>query len=226
MVERPHSRYTREKTWAAFYSQHMNAGYAMVLWSATNNSLDVVWCETPARVKEVEQDFQLRSEELKQHYANNDTPYDSAITAVVLAKSSDYHHYHLAEYIDARLVICGLHDSYLQTRVLEMRTNSRYEPRATVVKIGSPDFERIRGTQFGHNIFIGALVCGDTTAIAYRDDKKRVPVRTRNRIIREVHDLQKKKYQGRPLAFLNEGERRAIGAKISQGLLQYHSKRA
>ena len=42
MPERPYSRYTRAKTWAALYSQHINAGYALVPYSATNNSIAVI----------------------------------------------------------------------------------------------------------------------------------------------------------------------------------------
>jgi hypothetical protein len=33
--------------------------------------------------------------------------------ALVLARSSDYYRYHLANHPAFRLVICGLHDSYL-----------------------------------------------------------------------------------------------------------------
>src|SRR5215475_1443910 len=44
MAERPYSRYTREKTWAGLYSQHLTAGYALVPWSKTNNSITVISC--------------------------------------------------------------------------------------------------------------------------------------------------------------------------------------
>src|SRR5207245_5359339 len=84
--------------------------------------------------------------------------------AVVLARSSDYYHYHLADHPALRLVVCGLHDSYLQLPVWEMRTNQRYEPRATTVAMTSPDFAHLRCTQFGHNILLGALINGDSTA--------------------------------------------------------------
>ena len=47
MAERPYSRYTRAKTWAALYSQHLNAGYAWVPFSRTNNSIAVISCATP-----------------------------------------------------------------------------------------------------------------------------------------------------------------------------------
>ncbi len=45
MAERPYSRYTRASTWAALFSQHLNAGYALVPLSATNNRIAVIRCK-------------------------------------------------------------------------------------------------------------------------------------------------------------------------------------
>ncbi len=138
---------------------------------------------------------------------------------MVLARSSDYYHYHLADHPDFKLVICGLHDSYLHLPVWEMRTNRRYDVRETAVAIASPDFDRLRHTQFGHNILVGALACGDHAALAFLGT---LPPRTQNRMRREVEQLQERRYRGRPLAFLTEAERREIGSKISDGLRRYH----
>jgi hypothetical protein len=45
------------------------------------------------------------------------------------------------------------------------------------------------------------------------------------RIKAEVDALQATHYQGRPLAFLTEAERREIGQKISTGLKRYHAQK-
>jgi hypothetical protein len=244
MAERPYSRYTRERTWAAVYSQHMNAGYALVPYSRTNNSIDVIWCKTPQGVQEQADILSAQADVCRSYYelvaslkADDDTlvPQQPAVPvpdvlkrarhAVVLAKSSDYHHYHLVDYPDFKLVICGLHDSYLRLTVWETRANQRYSPRQTAVSITSPDFERIRCTQFGHTILVGALVEGDQDAIAFKNDHRKLPARTRRRIEHEVDLMQHVRYQGRPLAFLTDAERQVIGAKISEGLKRYHAQR-
>jgi hypothetical protein len=165
------------------------------------------------------------ADECETYYSHKLTP-DQAPTiltkarqAVVLARSSDYYHYHLEDHIDFKLVICSLHDSYLHLPVWETHTNKRYKTRETAVALTSPDFERLRCTQFGHAILIGALVNGNQDALAFLD---RLPLRTRSRIMREVDELQHRRYRGRPLAFLTEAQRREIGSKISEGLLRYY----
>jgi hypothetical protein len=233
MAERPHSRYTRAKTWAALYSQHLTAGYAIVPMSLTNNSLAVISClEAKKPDQDLAKDTQSMADLLLKHADECETYYSRKLTpdqapailvkarqAVVLARSSDYYHYHLGDYIEFKLVICGLHDSYLHLPVWETRTNKRYKARETAVPMTSPDFERIRCTQFGHAILLGALVNGNQDALALFD---RLPPRTRRRIMSEVDALQHTRYRGRPLAFLTEAERQEIGSKISEGLLRYY----
>ncbi|SRR6266567_5493415 len=225
MAERPYSRYTRAKTWAALYSQHINAGYALVPYSATNNSIAVIRCKDATDTQATMRELLVHASECEAFYTIRQTPdkapaiIQRARHAVVLARSSDYYHYHLADHPDFSLVICELHDSYLHLPVWEMRTNQRYEVRQTAVAIASPEFECIRCTQFGHNILLGALANGDQTAIAFT---RQLPPRTQNRITKEVDELQEKRYRGRPLAFLTEAEHREIGSKISEGLRRYH----
>jgi len=68
MAERPYSRYTRVKTWAALYSQHTNAGYAIVPWSRTENSVDVISCKDAKNpAQDLARDTQRKAEELLQH---------------------------------------------------------------------------------------------------------------------------------------------------------------
>ncbi len=229
MAERPRSRYTRAKTWAALYSQHINAGYALVPWSATNNSIAVIRCKSPEEVQATMRDLLNHEEECAAFYGTKQTPdkaptfLEKARQAVILAKSSDYYHYHLSDRPDFQLVVCGLHDSYLHLPVWEMRTNTRYKPRITSVAISSPSFERISRTQFGHNILIGALISGDPEASVFFS--KHLQTWTQRRITRKVQEMQRLRYRGRPLAFLNEAERREIGKKISEGLKRYHEQK-
>lgn len=228
MAERPYSRYTRAKAWAALYSQHINACYALVPYSATNNSIAVIRCDTPEEVQKKMQSLLERANECAIYYGTKQTPEKApailakARHAVVLARSSDYYHYHLADHTDFNLVICGLHDSYLHLPVWEMRTNRRYNVRETAVSLSSPDFDRIRRTQFGHTILVGALASGDKTALSFLAN---LPPRTQSRIRKEVDELQETRYRGRPLAFLTEAERREIGSKISEGLRRFHEQK-
>lgn len=239
MAERPYSRYTRPKTWAALDRQHLNAGYALVPYSRTNNSIDVISCiDARNKTQDVAKDTQAMIHQLLQHadecrdyYAKRHSSEQAPTilaeairtkklrSAVVLARSSDYYHYHLDDYTGFSLVICGLHDSYLHLPVWEMRTNRRYRPRETAVSLTSPDFERIRSTHFGHSMLLGALLNGDEQAIAF---KKTLPPRTQRRIEREKEELQRTRYRGRPLAFLTDAQRSDIGSKISAGLRRYH----
>jgi hypothetical protein len=232
MTERPRSRYTRAKTWAALYSQHINACWAWIPNSATNNSIGLVKCATPEEAQTVQRALLKASDECEAYYSKKLTP-DQAPElikgrerhAIVLAKSSDYHHYHLAEYHQFRLVICGQHDSYLHLPVWETSTNRQYKARETAVPLTSSQFKAIRGTKRGHQIFLGALVSGDKDAIALRDDPTFLPERSRRRIITEVNNIQRYRYHGRPLAFLTEAEREQIGGKISTSLRLYHERK-
>ncbi len=230
MSERPYSRYTRERTWAALHSQHLNAGYALVPWSATNNSIVTIRCASLEDAQKTMVLLLAHEEECKAYYASKQTPdkapafLEKAREAVVLAKSSDYYHYSLSNYPEFKLVICGLHDSYLQIPVWEMKTNKRYSARETAIAITDPSFNTLRCTQFGHNILIAALSEGDKDAIAFRD-RKDLPVRTRTRLIQEAQDLQDSHYRGRPLAFQTDAKREEIGKKISDSLKRYHANK-
>ncbi|SRR6266567_5533352 len=228
MPERPYSRYTRQKTWAALYSQHTSACYALVPYSATNNSIAVIRCKDAKETQATMRELLNQASACEAFYATRQTPEQApaliqrARHAVVLAKSSDYYHYHLADHTELALVVCGLHDSYLHLPVWEMRTNQRYQAHETAVTIASPDFDRIRCTQFGHNILLGALISGDESALSFLTS---LPPRTQSRMRKEVEDLQERRYRGRPLAFLTEAQRREIGGKISESLRCFHEQR-
>jgi hypothetical protein len=219
--------YSRAKTWAALYSQHTSACYALVPYSSTNNSIAVICCASPEDTQRTMRALLEVAEACAAFYTKKHTPEKAPAIltktrhAVVLAKSSDYYHYHLADHPELGLVVCGLHDSYLHLPVWEMRTNQRYIPRETAIPIASEGFDRIRRTAFGHTVLVGALINGDQTALTFL---RSLPPRTQRRIRTEVEELQATRYRGRPLAFLTEAERREIGSKISAGLRRYHTQ--
>lgn len=259
MAERPYSRYTRAKTWAALYSQHINAGYAIVPWSRTENSVDVINCREVGRSdQDLAKDTQRKAEELLLHEEaiaryyqfrpplggpqEDLAPSDQKIKsltpprilaeaiqakrlriAVVLAKSSDYYHYHIEDIPEINLVICGLHDSYLLVPVWEMNTNRRYRSRETAVALTDPKFNRVRCTQFGHSILLTAYAKGEPEAVSFVEQK--LPERTRSRIKQKADDLQYRNYRGRPLAFRNAAKRQEVAEKIRQGVIDYHARK-
>ncbi len=248
MAERPYSRYTRAKTWAALYAQHITACYALVPYSATNNSIAVIRCTSPEETQRTMRELLTKAEACAEFYGMQETPDPApapgkpashaglhqtpdpvppflakARHAVVLARSSDYYHYSLADYPELRLIVCGLHDSYVHLPVWETRTNTRYRPRDTAIALTSPDFDRLRCTQFGHAVLVGALLNGDATALDFFQEK--LPPRTQSRLTAEVATLREKRYRGRPLAFLTEAKRHEIGQKISDGLHRSYAQR-
>lgn len=240
MSERPYSRYTREKAWAALYSQHINAGYVLIPHSRTNNSIAVIRREPAEKVQEITQKMYEHADQCDAFFNQGDEagpkkPDDPEVAdllkrskhAVVLARSSDYYYYHLDDKEDTGelgLVICGLHDSYLQLPVWELRSNKRYGARETSIDMASPDFEHARKTQLGHTILLGALHNGDKTASAFLEALKKRQERSYWRIRAEVDAMQEAQYRGRHLAFMTELERKEVGAKISQGLKRYHAQ--
>jgi hypothetical protein len=237
MAERRYSRYTRERTWLALVSQAENTQYCIVPYSQTTNSVSLV------RIREAEEN-RSQVQKLLDEYGHEmgewengkipDKPalHRKCLEAVVLARSSDYYRYHLAEYGPQKidLVVCGLHDAYCLLPVLEMRTNRRYAARETSIDIQSPEFAKVRKTEYGHTILLTALVKGDQKALAFLDQrgsdgKFLISVSTRNRIKREVVDLQTKVYRGRPLAFMTKEEAEKHAANIKEGMKKHHAKK-
>ena len=248
MAERPYSRYTRAKTWAALYSQHINAGYAIVPWSLTENSIDMINCKGGTDIardtQHMAEELLLHSHAIAEYYrlrqpvdldTEEEEPKDlpspqilaDAIAAnrlrraVILARSRDYYHYSLEDG-PFDLVICGLHDSYLHVRAWEMNTNRRYRPHETAVSLTDPTFDQVRCTQFGHSILLAAYAKGDQDAIAFVEGK-RFPERSRTRMRHEADQFQHQTYRGRPLAFRNAAKRKEVAQKISQSLIEYHA---
>src|SRR5437660_4039899 len=100
---------------------------------------------------------------------------DKDYRAVVLARSSDWYYYRLnctkQFQHGIECVICGTHDSCIDRPVLALDALRWYEPRKMRADLGElepkldaqgepvPDeFDRVRKSQYGHNMLIGALM--------------------------------------------------------------------
>lgn len=131
--------------------------------------------------------------------------------AVWLLRSSDWYR-HSFNFASGRwhgisCVVCGTHDSCLEhVPVLAVDARRWYEPMEMRVKSLAPvtvndqgrasdSFERLRKTHYGHNMLLGALMCGRDDAFARL---KTLPSRTRRRIEAEVKLLHYRR-PGRPL---------------------------
>jgi hypothetical protein len=133
------------------------------------------------------------------------------LRAVILARSSDWHVYSLNYPLwkhGITAVVCGTHDSCLPIPVLALDSMRWYTPKELRDIFGPlqpqyyenkkpiPDsFDQARKSHYGHNMLIGALMCGLSEATARLQS---LPDRTRFRIEAEVRQLHTRR-QGRPL---------------------------
>src|SRR6266852_3958173 len=123
------------------------------------------------------------------------------LRAVILARSSHWYVYSLniAEWQHGcTAIVCGTHDSCVPVPVLALDSMRWYDPlrmRAIFGTIDSAEFERARKSHYGHNMLVGALMCGREDAIAKMQS---LPESTRYRIENELRVLHCRR-QGRPL---------------------------
>lgn len=133
------------------------------------------------------------------------------LRAVILARSSDWYIYSLNSPLwdhGITAVVCGTHDSCLPVPVIALDAMKWYEAKKMRAIFGQlqpqfdtngkliPDqFDQARKSHYGHNMLIGALMCGREDAIARLQS---LPDRTRYRIEAEVRNLHTRR-QGRPL---------------------------
>jgi hypothetical protein len=145
--------------------------------------------------------------------------------AVILARSSDWYSYRLnctsqwEHGITA--VICGTHDSCLKIPVLALDAMKWYDPLKMRMLFGPlqptfdaddhliPDqFDHARKSHYGHNMLIGALMCGREDALARLNAMR---PSTRYRIEAELLRLHTRR-QGRPLEVASDPESRKTKA--------------
>lgn len=133
------------------------------------------------------------------------------LRAVCLARSSDWYAYSLNYPLwdhGITAIICGTHDSCVDVPVLALDAMKWYEAKKMRAIFGPlqpqfdandkliPDtFDKIRKSHYGHNMLIGALMCGREDAIARLQS---LNPRTRRRIEAELRTLHTRR-QGRPL---------------------------
>lgn len=131
--------------------------------------------------------------------------------AVVLARAHDWYVYSLNSPLwdhGCNAVICGTHDSCLPVPVLALDSMKWYEAKEIRKIFGElepmidandkliPDpFDQARKSHYGHNILIGALMCGREDA---RTRLQYLNERTRRRIEAELRTLHTRR-RGHPL---------------------------
>jgi hypothetical protein len=132
--------------------------------------------------------------------------------AVILARSSEWYKYSLnCQAVwkhGITLVVAGTHDSCLPVPVQAIDHPKWYEPGKTRIKsddltVKSTDeqgypsdaFDKIRRTTYGHNIFLGALMCGREDAI------QRLAAMREGTVLRIKAELKRlhKRRRGEPL---------------------------
>jgi hypothetical protein len=133
------------------------------------------------------------------------------LRAVILARSSDWYRFSLNYPLwkhGITAVVCGTHDSCLPVPVLALDAMKWYKAKElrdifgplqptldTNGKLIPDTFDQARKSHYGHNMLIGALMCGLPEATARLQS---LPDRTRFRIEAEVRQLHTRR-QGRPL---------------------------
>lgn len=148
------------------------------------------------------------------------------LRAVVLARSSDWYHYSLNFPLwqhGCTSVVCGTHDSCLPVPVLALDAMRWYtkneirdifgtlQPQYDANDKPIPDtFDRARKTIYGHNMLIGALMCGRQDAIARLQT---LPDRTRYRVEAELRKLHTRR-QGRPLVVAPDPDSRKTKSAV------------
>ena len=125
------------------------------------------------------------------------------VFAVVLARSSDWYRYSLNAMTwqhPLQAAVVGTHDSCLPVPVLAMDSMQWYQPYELRFQIALPAdptkdrFERHRKTQYGHNVLLGAFLCGREDA---QERVMSLPERTRLRLEAEKRKLLRRR-RGRP----------------------------
>jgi hypothetical protein len=179
MPERRYSRYKQAEVWAALYQQQTRLGVEVHDGTVQGNSVLLTRSGVVYR-------------------------------AVVLARSSDWYYYSLncveRWHHGISAVVCGTHDSCLDIPVLALDALRWYDPQEMRVKQLTPQhldergravdaFEHRRKSQYGHNILIGALMCGRADALQRLAS---LPPSTQLRIETQLRRLRLRR-PGRPL---------------------------
>jgi hypothetical protein len=121
---------------------------------------------------------------LRVQYQRGETnrPFD----CVVLVRSSQWFRYRLnvfAELDGIEMVICARHDSCLPVPVWSVEEARVYNPGETAVPLSTLLDVKVRGSKYGHLLFIAAILSGHQEAL---DALAQLPRSTRYRIQAQV----------------------------------------
>ncbi|HEY4385322.1 MAG TPA: hypothetical protein VGN34_12755, partial [Ktedonobacteraceae bacterium] len=99
MPDRPYSRFTREKTQAAMYAQHILARFALVPYSKRVNAIAVISCPSVEETTAKNGELWKRAPECDEFFKSG-KPLEKAPKflegiryAVILGRSSDFYRY-------------------------------------------------------------------------------------------------------------------------------------
>ena len=123
---------------------------------------------------------------LRIHYRRGDV--DRAYDCVVLVRSSDWYEYRLNVYAQlegVEMVVCAVHDSCLPVPCWEVQEAKEYRAGVTKQPLSNLADRNIRGSKYGHRLFIAALLTARPEALNLLNAKS-FPASTRRRIKAEV----------------------------------------
>ena len=194
MAERRYSHYKQEDVWAQLYQLQARVGVLVHDGTVYGHSV-----------------YLSRQKAREQRHHTDDVWEEQSQKAVVLARSSDWYTYSLncverfKHEID--VVVCGTHDSCLDRPVLALDSLRWYEPFKMRLDSLEPTkqrdahgrptdaFEQRRKSHYGHNMLIGALMCGRPDALKRLESLR---PSTRLRVEAELRRLHMRR-RGRPL---------------------------
>lgn len=180
--ERRYSRYQAADVWATLYEQQSHLDVQVYDGTVTGNCVQLSRRSTGMPYK-----------------------------AVVLARASDWYTYSLncqdrwKHGITA--LVCGTHDSCVPVPVLALDQLKWYEPHQLRIESLAPQsldangfvndaFDRFRKGHYGHNMLIGALMCGRSDAterLAHMHESTRLRIEAK---LRKLHQRR----SGKPIA--------------------------
>ncbi|HET8840761.1 MAG TPA: hypothetical protein VFN35_04805 [Ktedonobacteraceae bacterium] len=123
---------------------------------------------------------------LRIHYARGNT--DRAYECVVLVRSSDWYKYRLNVYAQLEgieFVVCAVHDSCLPVPAWSVEEARVYQTGETKRPLSDLSKPRVRGSKYGHLLFIAALLSAKQEVMDILNDPQ-FPRSTRYRIRAEV----------------------------------------
>jgi hypothetical protein len=208
--ERRYSRYKAADVWATLYEQQEQLDAFVHNGTVTGNCVSLSRPLKAVQEKNGTYTFQSMTEEEKRGFYADPTYSGVTYKAVVLARAADWYKYSLncqdrwKHGITA--IVCGTHDSCVPVPVLALDQLKWHEPLTMRVASIAPlsfdqksyvndHFDLFRRGQYGHNMLIGALMCGRedaTIRLAHMRESTRLRIEAK---LKKLHQRR----AGRPL---------------------------